>query len=224
MDTAITMTVDSGSQLNYSGTLHNKIGSAGGVSKAGAGTLTLSGNNSYTGPTTVSNGKLVVNGNISTSTTTVENGGTLGGNGMVGAVTVQSGGTLAIGNSPGTMTYTGDLTLSLGSISDFEINSFVPGEFDLALAAVSGSQAVNFNGGTLNLLFQSGFSTMGTIKIFDFDTYAGSGFTTVNATGLASGYAASFNSLDGTLTVVPEPRAALISGIGLLALLRRRRA
>jgi autotransporter-associated beta strand protein len=223
MDTAITMTVEAGSQLNYSGTLHNKVGSAGGVTKAGAGTLTISGNNSYTGLTTVSNGKLVINGNISTSTTTVESGGTLGGSGTIGAVTLQSGGTLAIGNSPGTMTYTGDLTLSLGSISDFEINSFTSGEFDLALAALSGMQTVNFNGGTLNLLFQSGFSTLGTVKIFDFDTYAGGGFTNVISTGLASGYTASFNSLDGTITVVPEPRAALIGGIGLLALLRRRR-
>ena len=140
------------------------------------------------------------------------------------ALFVGTGGTLAVGNSPGTMTYSGDLTLSLGSISDFEINSFTPGQFDLALAAVSGTQTVNFNGGTLNLLFQSGFSTLGTVKIFDFDAYAGSGFTTVSSTGLASGLTASFNSLDGTITVIPEPRAALIGGLGLLALLRRRRA
>lgn len=92
------------------------------------------------------------------------------------------------------MTFAGDLGLNSGSISDFEINGFTLGNYDLALAALAGTQTVSFNGGTLNLLFQSGFSTVGTVKIFDFDDYDGSGFTSLVSTGLASGYTASFDS------------------------------
>jgi hypothetical protein len=82
---------------------------------------------------------------------------------------------------------------------------------------------VAFNGGTLNLFFQAGFNTEGTAKIFDFDTFAGSGFTTLNTSGLASGFTASFNAANGIVTVIPEPGVALLGGLGLLALLRRRR-
>jgi MYXO-CTERM domain-containing protein len=192
-----------------------------GISKSGDGTMELTGNNSYFGATTVSAGKLVVNGNISTSNTTVQAGATLGGSGTVGAVTVQTDGIFAPGNSPGTLTFTGDLTLNSGSISDFEINSFSLGNYDLAIAAVSGTQNVSFNG-ILNLLFQSGFNTVGSIKIFDFDGYSGA-FTSVVPTGLASGFTATFDNATGIVTVVPEPGAALLGGLGMLALLRRRR-
>ncbi|MEY3897207.1 MAG: hypothetical protein RLZZ214_2728 [Verrucomicrobiota bacterium] len=196
------------------------------VTKQGTGTWVISNNNSYTGATTVNAGKLVINGNISTSSlTTVKTTATLGGSGTVGGVTVESGGRFAPGNSPGTMTLAGDLTLDLNSISDFEINAFSSGNYDLALAQVTGTQTVNFNSGILNLLFQAGFNTSGSVKIFDFDTYAGLGFGTVNVTGLADGYTATFNATNGIVTVVPEPDAAmLVGGLGALALLRRRRA
>ncbi|TAE77160.1 MAG: hypothetical protein EAZ65_01645 [Verrucomicrobia bacterium] len=194
-----------------------------GLSKSGAGTMELSGaNSSYTGATTVSGGKLVVNGSIATSATIVQSGATLGGAGTVGTVTIQNNGVFAPGNSPGTMTLTGNLVLDAGSVSDFEVNSFNSGNFDLAVAAASGTQSVQFNG-TLNLLFQSGFNTMGSLKIFDFDSYSGS-FSSVVPTGLASGYTATFDNSTGTLTVVPEPASALMGGLGLLCLLRRRRA
>jgi len=195
------------------------------VEKVGAGSVILSGANLYDGTTTVSAGRLVVNGNISTSSAlNVNNGGTLAGDGTVGLTSINSGGTLAIGNSPGTMTFAGDLGLGAGSLSDFEINSFTAGNFDLALAAASGSQTVTFNGGSLNLLFQSGFNTTGNVKIFDFDIYAGTGFTTLNSFGLASGYTASFDFTNGIVTVIPEPTSVVLSGFGLLCLFRRRRA
>jgi autotransporter-associated beta strand protein len=210
------------------------------LTKSGAGTLTLSGANTYTGTTTVTGGSLALDvsaslasaqialngGNFNVSA--VSGGYTLGtgqqltGSGSVTG-TVEIDGTLAIGNSPGTMTFEDNLGLNVGSISNFEINGFTSGNYDLALAAVAGSQAVAFNGGTLNLLFQSGFNTEGTVKIFDFETYAGTGFTAINTSGLASGYSASFDAANGVVTVVPEPRTALLGGLGLLALLRRRR-
>ena len=62
------------------------------------------------------------------------------------------------------------------------------------------------------------------MKIFDFDAYAGSGFTAVIATGLESGFTASFDQINGTVTVIPEPCVALLGGLALLAVLPRRRA
>lgn len=83
-----------------------------GLIKIGAGTLVLSAVNTYTGPTTISNGTLLVNGQIGTNITVA--GGTLGGSGTVlGPVTVSSGATLAPGTSAiGTLTITTNLTLN----------------------------------------------------------------------------------------------------------------
>lgn len=212
------------SASQISGAISNGLGNVA-LNKTGSGTWTLSNNgNSYNGTTTVTSGTLVINGNISTSVTTVKSTGTLAGSGIVGGVIVESGATLAPGTSPGTLTFSGDLILGLNSISDFEINSFTSGSYDLAAAQALGSQTVNFNGGILNLLFQSGFNTSGSVKIFDFDSYAGIGFNTINVTGLASGYTATFDSSNGSVTVIPEPNAAILFGsLGMLALRRRRK-
>ena len=73
-----------------------------GVTKAGSGTWTLSGVNTYTGATTIHAGVLLVNGSIGATTTSV-NGGTLGGSGSVGDVAfTELGGTLSPGASAGT--------------------------------------------------------------------------------------------------------------------------
>lgn len=153
------------------------------------------------------------------TTLTISNGGRLVGEGIINATTtVADGGILAIGHSPGTMTFNNDLTLNSGSTSEFEINGFSGGQFDLAQGG-SGTQTVTFNG-TLALVFQSGFAINGTVKIFDFENYAGS-FTNVNATGLAGGYTASFNALTGQVTVVPEPSTAALALLGVGALLWR---
>ncbi len=211
-------------------TVSGRIGQSGAealpVTKQGTGTWILSNNsNNYTGPTTITGGKLVINGNISTSNTTVQSTGILGGNGTVGGVIVENGGKLAPGNSPGTMTFTGDLTLGPNSISDFEIATLTPGNYDRVLAQLDGTQTVTFNSGILNLFFEPGFNTNGAVKIFEFDAYAGSGFSSVNVTGLAAGHTATFDSSNGFVTVIPEPDASmLVGGLAAITLLRRRRA
>ena len=64
-----------------------------GFTKLGAGTLLINGSHSYTGPTMVRTGKLLVNGTLAAgSAITVQSGGQLGGRGKVGAITVASGG------------------------------------------------------------------------------------------------------------------------------------
>lgn len=66
--------------------------------KTGPGVLTLSAAlNSYTGTTTVSGGRLVVNGNTSASAYTISAGGTVGGTGTIGSVTA-SGSAAATAN------------------------------------------------------------------------------------------------------------------------------
>ena len=90
------------------------------VTKTGAGTLTLSNNNTYVGATNVNNGLMVVNGSIASSSVTVASGATLGGSGITGNTTIQSGGILAPGNSVGTMN-TADLNLNAGSTLLIEV-------------------------------------------------------------------------------------------------------
>ena len=58
------------------------------LTKQGSGTLSLTGNNTYTGEHESTGGALVVNGSLA-STVTVNNGGMLGGNGTIGGLVVQ---------------------------------------------------------------------------------------------------------------------------------------
>ena len=196
-------------------------GSGGSLTKSGAGTLTLAsgGTYNYNGATSVTDGKLIVNGNISTSTTTVSGTGTLGGGGTVGSVIVQAGGTFAPGNSIDNFDIAGALTLGTSSFSVFEINT--AGDIS-DLAIVSG--LLTF-GGTLNVNNVGSTLVNGdTFDLFNWGSKSGT-FSAVNLPVLDSGLTWDDTALytNGTITVVPEPHAALLGGLGLLALLRRRR-
>jgi autotransporter-associated beta strand protein len=104
-------------------TVSGPITGTGGIDKTGSGTVVITGtNNNFTGATDISEGKLVVNGDISSSSkVTVEAGGTLGGSGKVGALEVASGGTLAVGNSPGTL-IAGNTTWAGGASLAWEVD------------------------------------------------------------------------------------------------------
>jgi autotransporter-associated beta strand protein len=106
------------------------IGTAGpgGIIKAGAGTMSLSGTHSYTGPTTVSGGTLHLEAGSSiaaSSLLTVNPGGTLSGTGTAGAVAL-AGGTLSPGASPGILT-TGSITTSSSSTVLMELGGLTAG-------------------------------------------------------------------------------------------------
>ena len=105
-------TVPSGIDMTISGIISgNNIG----FQKNGAGTLELTGVNTYSGNTTVAAGRLLVDGSgVIAGTVGVNSGAVLGGNGAVnGIATINTGGTLAPGTSAiGTLTFGNNLTLS----------------------------------------------------------------------------------------------------------------
>ncbi len=94
-----------------------------GIQLTNNGAVVFAGANSYTGPTTINNGELYVNGSLNASSAvSVLPGATLGGKGTVnGAVTVQAGGMLEGGQlGAGTLTLGGGLTFSgNGSVINF---------------------------------------------------------------------------------------------------------
>jgi fibronectin-binding autotransporter adhesin len=200
-------------------TYGNALTMAAGLRKVGAGTLILDQTSSYTGATMINGGTLLINGNISTSSlTTVNTGGTLGGSGTVGSTSVV-GGTFAPGNSIDDINIIGNLTLGADSFSNFEISA----EGNVSDLATISAQ-LNF-GGTLNVSNIAGVLVVGqTFNLFDFASKSGS-FSSINLPTLNSGLEWNQDNLytTGEISVVPEPGAALLGGLGMLALLRRRR-
>jgi fibronectin-binding autotransporter adhesin len=86
-----------------------------GLIKSGTGTLTLAGNSTYTGPSTINAGTLLVNGDHSAATgpLTVSSGAILGGTGYIGGhTTIEPGGQLSPGIGIGTITFASNLTLN----------------------------------------------------------------------------------------------------------------
>jgi fibronectin-binding autotransporter adhesin len=189
-----------------------------------------SNSNAYTGATNVNAGTLVVNGNISTSSlTTVASGATIGGSGTVGAMTVEGGATLAPGNSPGTLN-TGTLTLADTSILSFELNptNETVGSNINDLVSVTGNLTLD---GILNVVATSGdflSATEGMAwRLFNYTGTLTNNLVTLGTLPTLSGSLAweidTATAGQVNLVVVPEPGAALLGGLGLLALLRRRR-
>lgn len=205
------------------------------------GSLTLGGISTYTGPTSVINGALIVDGNISTSITTVSTGSTLRGSGTVGSLTINSGAFLNPGNSPGALTVDGDYNQA-GTLN-IEITGLIAGsQHDQinvdrvsgdAAVSLSGSLLTAFSGGTYangNLVFIllndgtdaingvfTGLSQDATVT-----TYGGFDWK-ISYTADSTGNTFTGGN-DVALMAVPEPNAAaLLGGLGMLALLRRKR-
>lgn len=198
--------------------------SNGAIVKVGAGTLRLTGANTYIGGTIVSAGKLLVSNTSGSGTgagNVAVNAGTLGGNGSIaGAVTVAAGANLAPGESPGTLG-TGALTLNGTSNLFWELDTAgIVGSGVNDLVVVNGNLVLD---GVMTVIQLAGFGP-GTYRLIDY-----SGTLTDNGLTL-NPLAAPFNgSIDVStpgqvnLVVLPEPGSLALAG-GLLAVgLRRRR-
>ena len=141
--------------LNLDDTISGIIsGSDGSLVKTGTGTLTLTGDNTWTGTTNVDQGVLLVNGDQSAATgrVTVKSDATLGGNGIIGgAVDVLDNGHITAGaaiNSVGKLT-TGALTLSDNAQLDYQFGqAYTPGGAFNDLINVNGDLTLD---GKLNI-------------------------------------------------------------------------
>lgn len=234
--------VNQSTNTTFDGVINQGAASQINFTKTGDGTLTLTGNNIWSGTTVVSAGTLIINGDHSGSTNSVviQTGGTLGGNGIIGGnTTFSSTATLSPGNSTGVLTFNQNLTLNTGSFSNFEINGATRGsQYDGV--DVGGALAY---GGTLTLNFGTTFGVGNfTINLFDGFTSQSSNFAAINFTGDYTGSMTDsgggiWDLVDGvntfqfstatgnlSLTVIPEPSTAaflLLAGLGLLAARRR---
>lgn len=146
---------------SYSGVLSG----AGSLIKVRAGTFIVSGANTYTGVTTVNDGKLVINGNngAATGAVTVQTGGTLGGSGTVGgATTIKTASFHSPGNSPGLQTFTNGLTYETGSTLNWELagNQLTGRGSVFDGIDVTGGTLTIQTGVTANLLFNGLGSTV----------------------------------------------------------------
>jgi autotransporter-associated beta strand protein len=196
--------------------------------------LTLEGDNTYTGPTTVNSGTLIIHGAHSSTSTLVAIGATLGGTGTLDGLTTING-TLAPGASPGSMTFE-SLTMGGDSVFSFELTggSVDPGASDL----VQVGNTVTLGSGVLLDLIQLGTHSEGDkFTLFSYGTLSGTfagldqgdefnaagGWWTINYSDDTAGLNGGTGSNFVTITAIPEPAAALLGGLGMLVLLGRRR-
>ena len=217
----------------------------GGMTKRSGMLLTLDGDSDYQGTTTVEAGTLRINGTHAGPGDVIVNGGSrLEGTGSVaGAINVS--GVLAPGASIESFG-SGNVSFTAGATFAYELDSNLldgdlldsTGTLNIAsgtiltitelangiLAEGSKLTLISYAGGWVNtelftylgseLADDSTFTLGSNTWLFNYDDISG-------GSNFSADQAGATNFV--TMTVIPEPRAALLGGIGMLLLLRRRR-
>lgn len=227
-----TLTINNAANHVYSGVISDAItgGNLGkmALAKSGAGTQTLAGANTYTGVTTVTAGTLLISGDSSAANGAVAvNGGKLYVSGTLGGnVTLASGAT--IGNvdagSLGTGTV-GNIAFDGGSFLDLEslTSTMAAGTISFANTGF-GVDNLRLNGAVID------WSSVGdgtyTLLTGTLDETNLDNFGLANAQDIGGGRSAYFQEGSLQLVVIPEPRALLLAGAGMMVVLflRRRRS
>ncbi|AHF92858.1 autotransporter [Opitutaceae bacterium TAV5] len=240
---ALRLTAAANGRVNITGNLLRATGAASNadaITKVGAGIVAIEGDgNTYMGATTLTEGTLLVNGNLSTITgdaaaVTASVGTTLGGIGTIGRnVKILDGASLEIGDNHIAETpVTGSLTI----IGNLDLADTTTVKFDLGATRTASDR----------LIVEGGVTFGGTVT-FDLSALSGlggSGYTLLSATGGFIGNTGSIvftgydftndyqlvigtNSISLVSTAIPEPRttALLIGGVffGIIVALRLRR-
>lgn len=218
---------------HFAGVIHSNDGV---LIKEGTGTFSLDGMNDFAPATTVSRGRLDVNG--TTSAVTVENTATLGGTGAVfGNVIVKAGGTVSPGNSPGVLR-TATVTFESGSTFAVDIDGTTAGngESRYDQMVVTGNNRITTLGGA-ELSFNmttppavgsgqvykiidstgTGSTIRGTFKYHGFTLNQGDVFT-VDSTIFRINYNPTNGKGDVTLTEIPAETLASLGEDGVLTI------
>jgi fibronectin-binding autotransporter adhesin len=231
-------------------TITQGMSGVGGFTKSGSGALTLAGASTYNGPTIVNAGTLLVNGSLGAAAVTV-NAGTIGGSGVIGGTLTVNGGSLAAGASVESLS-SGNLSMASGTTFAYEVANNGSGGADLmavdgtlSLAGVT----LGLDPASLAALASGSFAVNDRITLFSYKGTAITGGLTDGSNPYADDTTYSFGpnqwlfnyddssagnnfgpdataggqNLFVTMTLVPEPSAALLGCLGALFLLRRRR-
>jgi autotransporter-associated beta strand protein len=202
-DASLTTYVIGGINTNsvFNGTISDGAAAATALVFSGPGSLTLTGNNTFSGNTTVNAGTLFLNNTAGSGTgsgvVSVNGGATLGGTGAIaGVVNVSAGGALAPGYiTPGLLTISNDLSLNNGSALQF------------ALGMASGQVSVTGDltlGGTLNISNAGGFGP-GVYTLFNYGGALSVGSLTIGAAPAGCNYAIDTSILGQVNLVVSQP-------------------
>ena len=214
------------------------------ISGTGSGNVIFSGNNTYTGATTVTQGAFQLNGVLSgSSNLSVATLGWLGGSGTASGTATFSGGTL----SPG-----GNATAGILSLGSLVLSTTSSSLIDLTVAGTRGTDYDGLTilnaggltyGGTMALAFGgSVLPDNTTFNVFSFTGSPSGSFGQVSSSGIyagtwndnldgtyslaSGGQTLTFSQATGSVVVVPEPATtvAIVAGIGMaIACYRPRR-